>query len=1249
MSATAAHLLGALRESLDSPGWRFNPAHARAAASEAVVDPAANAGPVFSAPELAAQRAAADALLADLAAAPAGSTLSLGPDAHYLFAEGATLAAPADGVTLAGRGATLWVESADPSRPPGAGLTLAAGADATLTDLVLDSRPHGCAQGAVTAVDRANGLVVLAPHADSTGFPALTAAGADRAAAWWSAASPSALAPLGALRVATTDVATADAGVLTLRGAGLPARLDAAVGPACGAGPAVGDVAVLCLADAPLLTVAASCRRAALSNVRAHSGGRAVLDLGNATTMEDVVVGRRPGSGRLLACAGDGLVVGPGASLRACEVGWVRGNCVDAGGWGGVVCAAPTRASATVAVHPLGGPPATGADARLWNPCCGLLGRGNLTSVAASANASAALAATAAAVGANLAGWATYDVALDAEVPGALTRGSLFDPLRAGDCHVDGCYLHHALGGWGLRAGSANSATVSDTYLAGCGAFLGAEARTAYRGFPRSATVTSSRIDGGRLVAGALTTAPSQLPAPGGGTATRLTVRGCVVRGGPAALQAYHASGSVVDTLVAADRPSRSFPCATCDVSVPLADVTVAVGGGPETVALSGLLGGGAVADTADLVRDLPPAPFSLAWPAGPTFTAGQKAAHKAAGAALWAQVAAAAADPLVPEFVVPPGDYGFDQGAFDPRFRTSPCALWDGVRRPDASPFLLTANGATFWADTTVSFSTPAAMFAVWNSNNVHVRGLTLESYSPQGVEGVLAAVDVPGNRLAVDLLPGSATLPNAAVVANNTHVVGCKPDGAAIASMYRVNAGWGPGATWVRRVDPDPVVSGRLWYGLDQTSLLTAMYTPAWYDAHGLRGTLCPGDGVCFNLQRAVCNFDIQNCRNVRVTDCTAYGGFLLDNGGHGGHVFTRFAQTRRPGTNAVVRGSAQLGGRARVGSVYEACHMGPSTDDHFNIMALNDSRATALAGNVVTLSLVPSALLPGDAVEFFDSVSGAPVANALVTAVPPDPRAALLSGAQVTLDPAPPSTVLTGNATVRAYFPSARSAGWAVRGCTLDSAYQRLLFQTGPGEFSNNLVRGMGFGMVLSSNFSAETEGGTASGIVVANNAFLECGPGWLTPVVGVTVAPLATGTRTRGTVVRDNVFLGCGGAAVYGQHLTDAVVENNVVVDALRRNRLVGATATGPTAVQSTGSAANVRVRGNRVVHHAPTARAATCDPVVDAPPFVNGVLASNNAAIVDVARTAYDAGYRAYRAGGHAAGVAAAVRAALAGA
>ena len=1229
--------LAALSGSMQ-PQWRYNAAHARS--SDGFVAGAAS-GPVFITPDMVAQRAAGVALLQTIGnLAPFSEHVV--PPGHYRLPAPSVLTTAAN-VVIHGSGATLWLENPiAPTQPPEGGLVFAGCTGLVLSNVAIDAYPHSASQVEVLGVDRPNNTVVTRSlGATDAGYP--TVPGNVTSFTWRTVG--------GLQRNVEMKLNTTVSGgnVHVVGAAGWLASLESRLGNAVSAGDLVSlpfrASNVAPTANSGLLTFRDSpgCR---LSNVVVHSGGPAVLDA-SGLTIEGSRIVRRPGSNRLVGSASEGVVSSTvSTTIANTEIGHCGGAAVDAGGWFGVVCEHANLRTLTVA-SPLG----IGTRCSFFDPCNRLLGAGGVVSAIKSANVS--LANVAAVLAApHIASWDVYTVTVDSDISAA-TLGTVVDTgLTNSACHVLDSYVHDS---GDVRVTCPGR--ISGTFIESCGVYVGPDAASTYRGpYPRDVAVSNNFVVSGGIVVGARTKANSAVHLLQGRKpmsnvrVTNNTVR--FPRG--IGIQMYYTdNGSTVSgNMVAAQRPGP-HACGIAELSI---DGSPALVTGATDATVSNNRTFGATHHAyATKSPDGPRAPHritDLSYP-GPRFTPQEIADQIASGEALWADVLVKAANLSVSEYVVPPGNYGMEAHEIPPW-----APWWEpyafsfiGIERPDDNPFTLSAYGCTFWTKATIHKPAVVRMMAFSDTANIRVRGLTFDVYYPNYVNSVVTAIDLKNNQIQMELLPGSYSNVSTITFENVSDWYGTtifsKPDGTGITPFYTITTKNEFGLNF-KKVTQDTDRLDRFWCTFKNTNVATNTYTPQWHNAHGIRGTMEVGD--LLSLSYVNYTVELNASKNIHLTECTMFNGFIGEWAGHGGHVYKDCVLTRRPGTNMIVAGGGHMGGRSRVGSVYDGCYFGFSNDDAWSLTSYTNASAKAISGNTVTIGTIWKGVLPGDKFEFYRTSTKDFVGSYIVESIVPNStHPSWYPAASVTFTTTPsPAILTTVNDPVVALIPAVNCSNWAVRNCTFDSSFQRIMIQGGPGIFENNLVRGMGHGMAIASVFAgpapAAGGGGISDDVVIRNNVFLESSLSSERSVVDVTVGPFTetTGLRVANLRVVDNAFVGCGGAFLDATGTRNAIVANNIVVDPIRRSH-ISKISTRETPIIRRVQNEGLLIANNTIVEYAPYASRAFFDPIVDVNPFQSGSNSRRNVWKLDPARTCHEAAYRAYSAMGNAAQIIVAVR------
>ncbi len=532
------------------------------------------------------------------------------------------------------------------------------------------------------------------------------------------------------------------------------------------------------------------------------------------------------------------------------------------------------------------------------------------------------------------------------------------------------------------------------------------------------------------------------------------------------------------------------------------------------------------------------------------TFTPEEILAQEEAGDALTAELRKAAKDLSVSEYTIPSGDYGF-------RLKTNMGGVMTGfilygVERPDDNPFTIHAEGATFWFHTTgLPSASVGKCFTLINCSNIVVEGLTIDSYEKNTIEGRLLKADIENRQLEIELYPDTLTNPSKIYrIGDDPRIIPVKANGDFITPYYKVGSSHGPTSCKISKLEKGSA-DGRLLITLAAAEVLNTMEDPLWKQSYGPEGTLEIGDDIViiYGAQLAV---SLDNCRTITMKniDCFMTRGGFWENGGYGAHRWINCRFISRPGTDAVFGGDGCMSQWLRVGSTFDGLQIGKTSDDAFNIHGIW-SRVTAVSGNTATFDIAPCAIEAGDPVLFY-SIAGELAASCTVAEVPSGSLnwTGQYGGLAVKLDGDIPANA----ADYRVRWPACECDGWAIRNCTLDGIYQRILIQSGPGVLENNIIRGMGCYVEIK-NADADIETGFAEDIMVRSNVFIDC---CIYP--GGNLFEIASQAnwfprqKLRGITITGNVFLGTGNALIHASQLEGLTVTDNVIIDPIRHTAI-----------------------------------------------------------------------------------------------
>ncbi|MHB1453010.1 MAG: hypothetical protein ACYCYM_03500 [Saccharofermentanales bacterium] len=572
-----------------------------------------------------------------------------------------------------------------------------------------------------------------------------------------------------------------------------------------------------------------------------------------------------------------------------------------------------------------------------------------------------------------------------------------------------------------------------------------------------------------------------------------------------------------------------------------------------------------------------PAAAFSLDNPSGvPNFTEEEKQEQKIAGSRMEADLYAAAADPDIRGFVIPEGNYGFNPDKFHSG-TVSGFVLKD-IERPDENPFTIIATNVTFWFEL---INKPCPSFArgvhLMNCSNVAIHGLTIDAYSANTIEGKLVKIDIPGNRIEIELLEG--TLSDETIIAEYTgsekRIVPIKADGKAIPALYNINNTWGVEYMFIDRTEKSG--AGRYWLYFRSDLLLKTIFGKEWIDRYGSEGTLEEGDGICL-LFGSVLGISLDNCRQITVSDFRCYiskGGFW-ENGGYGNHKWLDCSFSPRPGTNRILGGEGNMSQGIRHGSTYDNLFVGFTSDDAMNIHGFW-SRARSIDGDSVLFDYAPVGIEAGDPVEFYDESGNLAESNEVVETPPSryNYNGFLLDPIRLAHEPSQKVTELM------ARWPNSECDGWKISNSYFRGVYQRILIQSGTGIFENNTIRDMGSNLAIDTA-TANYEGGFLKDIIVRNNVFINTAvhPGG-NPIL-VSLAPnWSTNRKARNITTANNVFLGAGSSAISLANTDSVGISGNYFLDLYKGFGLLAPSIEFPAAVVSASQSDNLKISDNKI--------------------------------------------------------------------
>ena len=538
---------------------------------------------------------------------------------------------------------------------------------------------------------------------------------------------------------------------------------------------------------------------------------------------------------------------------------------------------------------------------------------------------------------------------------------------------------------------------------------------------------------------------------------------------------------------------------------------------------------------------------------ANPNFTDEQKRQQKEAGQWLIDQIASAAKDLKQKSFTIPKGNYGFNMTT--PVNGIESGTILMNIDRPDNNPFTINAEGVTFWYEQTgkpCASVSRSLYFA--NCSNITVKGLTIDGYTGNSIEGTLTQIDTSGNRIAIKLSDSSMPLDDytisRAVKGSECRIVTTKSNGDLMAPLYKVDpSGWGPGALQISDITAKG--GGEYWLTFKTKTLLNKITSTEWKNTYGSNGTLETGDGIC--LLYGVSLLCVDNCKQIKFENLNYYigkGGFW-ENGGYGNHTWKDCYFGARPGTNRILGGEGNMSQGLRHGSTYDNLKFDLTTDDAINIHGFW-SEVRSVSGNSASFNYAPVGIQAGDKAEFLNS-QGRTVATLTVKTTPAASYNynGFLSG-QIEFTSAPPST-----AGLKVRWPASECDGWKIINCTFNNIYQRILINSGSGTFENNTVLNTGSSLSLFSNGSGGYEGGVMKNITIRNNVFYNTANHPAGTAIELYQSPnYHTFIKAENITISNNAFVNCG-MLFTSNNFKNLTFSNNTVINPIAYGKTITA--------------------------------------------------------------------------------------------
>lgn len=579
-----------------------------------------------------------------------------------------------------------------------------------------------------------------------------------------------------------------------------------------------------------------------------------------------------------------------------------------------------------------------------------------------------------------------------------------------------------------------------------------------------------------------------------------------------------------------------------------------------------------------------PASTFSFDAPAGPQFTAAEKAAQHERGKSVMPMIMAAFRRGDA-EVRIPPGDYRFGQEHYVGSKVTFPLGFED-LQRDAEHPFVIDATGATFWFDLDDQQMPPGHRCVGFrNCRNLVLRGAIIDRGTRGCIEGRITQIDRAGNRFEIQPSPG-VVVPTTYKGGDEQRLLPFKADGRFCVPLYDLQAG----VRKLRFKDITPSADGRYWINMLEPELMARIHDADWERAYGDLGVLRVGDGLSclYTSAGAIVVEDSANITLHGVSVYVAKGG-PSESGGDGAHLWKDCYFGPRPGTNQWKGADGFLCRSTRHGATLDNVTIRHTADDLQNFHGIW-GKVKSVAGKQVTLetnaSLRPTLrnARPGDRLRFIHRKTGAFLGEAkLVT----------LKDFVLTLD-----LDATAFAAAQASWPEHECAGWLVQNCHWEDNFQRLLIMSGPGT-----VRGCTFtrmGSNISLNTGMGLVGGVPSDITIAENVFIDVSPRPHHPAIDAR-AHNAQGQDgvppIERLVITENTFVRSGGPALNLIGLKDSRIEGNLIEAPLRATLIARPQDTADRQAILLRASAGVKIAGNKLTD--PT-QAAQADPRSQSP-------------------------------------------------
>lgn len=525
-----------------------------------------------------------------------------------------------------------------------------------------------------------------------------------------------------------------------------------------------------------------------------------------------------------------------------------------------------------------------------------------------------------------------------------------------------------------------------------------------------------------------------------------------------------------------------------------------------------------------------------------PNFTEEQIAEQIEAGKRLVDDIYVAARDENVKTYVIPAGNYGFDEMIEIDELNSQ--LVFRDINRTDDNPLTIKAEGVTFW------FANARRCLHFMNCSNIIIEDLTLDEYQTYNIEGTIYDIDVANNRIGVkpyeDCIELTEEVIQMLINSPEFRMINFKKNGDMVSTVYDVNDAIGPRASFFKNLTVDD--NGICWFTFKTEDMLSTVTTKEWKEFYGEQGCLEVGDPICV-CRRNTISLALDNCRKMQMINLKNYitKGGLWENGGYGDHLWKDCYCGPRPGTQRLLGGEGGLSQGCRVGPVYDGCYYKTTTDDSINIHGFWSKVSYSQQvedGYEVKFNFAPVGIEKGDKVLFYND-AGLQVATCTVKETP---LATYNYNGFLTSNILLEENVPNNYVNLIAYFPNSQCEGFTIKNCIFENVYQRCLINSGSGTVENNLFINCGNNLALTSNIYSY-EGGIMHDITVKNNLFVNTGnhPGG-TAITLYQSREMGLYVSAKNIDIEDNVFVNCG-ALIDIVNAKDVTLKNNIVIEPL----------------------------------------------------------------------------------------------------